>query len=93
MLHPSFYPLYPLYLCVCVHDGAAPDVPEPFATLEMIYEEMGDEDKRFQVSGQAFLVLLVGKHAVEFGRKRMGQGVGQGEYVSCAIRQDNPRTV
>ena len=40
---------------------AAPDVPEPFGTLEMIYEEMGDEDKRFQVSGQAFLVLPAGE--------------------------------
>ena len=66
------------FMCVCVCDGAAPDVPEPFATLEMIYEEMGDEDKRFQVSGQAFLVLLVSKHAVEFGRKGVGQRVGQG---------------
>ena len=27
----------------------APDVPEPFLTLEMIYEEMEDEEKRFQV--------------------------------------------
>ena len=26
-------------------------------TLEMIYEEMGDEEKRFQVSGQALLCL------------------------------------
>jgi general transcription factor 3C polypeptide 3 (transcription factor C subunit 4) len=26
----------------------APDVPEPFLTLEMIYEEMEDEEKRFQ---------------------------------------------
>ena len=37
------------YALVHATTTVAPDVPEPFLTLEMIYEEMEDEEKRFQV--------------------------------------------
>ena len=40
---------HPMLLYVHATATVAPDVPEPFLTLEMIYEEMEDEEKRFQV--------------------------------------------
>ena len=45
-------------------------------TLEMIYEEMGDEDKRFQVSGQVLLLLPVSEHGSMWGAVVRLRGTG-----------------